>query len=75
MKIKMVSLAASPSGVLLPGEVYDLPEAEAQAFLAARAAVAAPEKVLPPIERDAPQRATARRGKAADAVPAHKDAG
>jgi len=64
----MLSLAAGPAGVRLPGQVYDVPDAEARALLAAHAAEAAQENPLPLPARPAPQRATSRRGKVADEV-------
>jgi hypothetical protein len=39
MKIRMLTTAAGPEGSFIAGKPYDLPDALAQKFLAARAAV------------------------------------
>ena len=50
MKIKMESIAAGPDGVFNIGKVYDLPDKQAQAFIAGKYAVAyvAPVKAKAP---------------------------
>ena len=45
MKIKMKAIAAGPDGVFNLGNVYDLPEKQAQAFIAGKYAVAYTESV------------------------------
>lgn len=53
MKIKMTTLAAGPAGVLRDGEVYDLPEVEAQALIDGGYAEAVAESAEPVVEEAA----------------------
>jgi hypothetical protein len=46
MKIKLITLYAGPFGVIQPGEVADLPQAEAQALIAGGYAKPVAEKAV-----------------------------
>ena len=48
MKIKMLTTAAGPEGVQIAGQVYDLPDVKAKAFIKAGAALAADPKPVRP---------------------------
>jgi len=53
MKVKMITLAAGPAGVLLAGQEYNLPEAEAKAFIDGGYAAPVQEKPAPAPEEAA----------------------
>ena len=71
MKVKMLTLDAGPDGVRQAGKIYEVPEKEAKELVKGGYAIDATH--LAPARRAAPERATGRRGKAADETDETKD--